>query len=91
MFEVWQDKVGLYFDLLEVKRYMFYAALTSLLFHYLYKEREVCVCVCVFYLFIKYAPLLWSNTTYCDLHVSSFAVDAVTNIVASVIAFPLQF
>jgi hypothetical protein len=32
-----------------------------------------CVCimyVCIFFYFIKHAPLFWSNTTCCNLHVS---------------------
>jgi len=42
-------------------------------------------------LFIKHVPLLWSNTTCCNLHLSFICGDAVTSIMTPVIAFPLQF
>ena len=35
---------------------------------YMYVCMYVCMCVCMY--FFKHAPLLWSNTTCCNLHVS---------------------
>jgi hypothetical protein len=45
----------------------------------------------IIYLFIKHAPLLCSNTTCCDLHVSFISEDAVTNIVSYYIPFTISF